>query len=991
MFFKTKKITALLVLSLIINMLWLPGFSVMADDGWKADYEPINPSAIFENYNDGSAKAAIRLSWINPTAGDLQKISIYGDEIYGEDKFDTLISTIDNPVPGEMMDYVDRGTDNAGLTHGQFYTYRIVYEFSDRQTEVLLSRQATKNYNEFVLRQSGNGSSKVYVNGSMANMPGYSQKIVNDDGGYLQMSANVLERSDVSDVSWLKFHIGSGKLSAGSYKVKFTYKSDSDFTWGAINFAKSSDWTTVEEEISTTNGDITVESYNIKQSFKNLCIKSVEVYSLSDELVDSYDCSVYTVKPQPVGSIDIMANGSDVEFSIATSPSWWWNNGGDGNAHVVNFYNIYEVINGERFLRATLSRPEMSKTKIPVTLHNVPVGKHVYEITCSDLVGLESEPVETSVEIADIHDLSNLSAKPYRISSYAVGMDVSWTNPSSEALSKVALYRVDNDGDDLLAEYDSPAVGETVTFKDANLETNNTYSYKVVCSFADHNDVEGTMSGYLDLEVKELVVSYHPKNMTAVQYGTSSGKVGITLSWINPTVTEISSVSVYRMENGNEVFLSDDFDLSPEKVVEYNDLDLNAGEFYTYKIKFDFPDRLSGVYYTSAVANDTEFRRLIRGINVAALYSKTKIVPGVTNKVVKDGDNSCMKITVNVPEGDGERGAYLSMNSPIPMEVGGKYTFKMRVKTEENTTLSFACGSLSGVVGTQRVPADGNWHDISVDFTASYKTGTVIVAFEGTISGLMIDDLEISNADGVLDYFNFDEYDVIPAPPGILEVTPQGNSATATMSISKDWWWSAETGFDKIARTINYYNVYEKTESGMVLRAKLPRPIIQVKSLSAVIDDLMYNSEYTFYATTEDSYGVLESDTIETKFKTDAEPSGIKISDFEVRSSENAADGTVKSGNCSVSVNIGNYADSGLKAQLIVAVYKANKMIKLYGTDIKDVPSSLGNKPISHLKVDNIDTTGITGDNCTMEVMLWSGVDTMKILKGVQTFKIINN
>ena len=991
MIYKTKGITLTLVLALIINMLCLPGIFVSADASYSADYEPINPNAIFMAY-DNNAKLAVRLSWVNPKADTLKEVKIYGDSTYGENKFDTLIDTVSDPTPGAVSVYDVKQIGGADLEQGKYYTYRLVYEFDDRQTEIYVSSIATKNWCPRFLRGSTDNQSQVYITGSQSfNMPGWTQKIVKDGNDeYLNLSANVDSANGWGNISLV---IGNkdGKITKGTdYNVKITYKSDSDINWGSFAFKQSENWTDVTQKITSDGNGVSI-AYSGVKSFYNLCIKSVEVYNTADNsLVDSYDCSIYNKTPQPVSGIVAGTSGNDVNFAIAASPSWWWNDGDDKYQHLANYYNIYEVIDDKKVFRATFVRQGLTTTSIEGMLHNVSVGTHKYAVTCSDDTGLESEPVETTAEVVDVHELSNLSAKPYRISSYAVGMDVSWTNPVADTLSKVTLYRVDTDGDTLIHEYTNPESAETVTYKDANLETNKNYSYKVVCSFTDHSDVEGTMNGYLDLDVKEFVAEYHPKNMAAVQYGTGSGKVGITLSWINPCVKAISGITVSRMDEGGEVLLTDNLDLTPEKVVEYTDFGVES-DMHTYKIKFDFPDHMSGVYYTSASASDGEFRKLIRGVNIAGVYSKTKIVPGITSRVVKDGDNRYMRLTVNVPEGDTERGAYFGMNSQNVLNAEQTYTFKMKVKTEEAADITLKCGDMSRTVGTERVPADGKWHEVSATFTAPYKTSTVMAVFDGSVLGMSIDDIVISGTDGELDHFNFDEYDLIPAPPGTLDVSVSKNSATAAMSISKDWWWSQDAGFDKLARTIVYYNVYEKTEDGAVLRAKLCRPNIQVTSMSAIIDDLMFGSEYNFFATTEDNYGILESEPIYTKFKTESEPDNVEISDFSVRTSDGEAVDSVKSGTCTISTEIGNYTANEFKAQLIVAVYKANKLVKLYGTDITNVESSKGNKPITQLKISNADMSGLSGDDCTMDVMLWSGIDTMKILKGVKTFKVINN
>ena len=527
-----KNVRRLLAIILCVSVVFCSFglVSVSASGGTftQSDYEPGSPSVIYGLFSNNGTKAMLRLSWINPKADTLQSIKIYrGIE---------LITTISNPTPGEVVEYTDKGTDDAGLTSGSFYTYRLVYNFSDRQTEVQLTEKAVAGYNEYVLRKSNSSTkkSKVYVAGSTDNMPGYSHKIVNEDGGYLQMSANV----SADNTAWkrLLFAIGDLNTTTAStnYDVKITYKSDSDFNLGAFDFKKNTNWTELTKQVtSNTKGEIILYTDWVN-SFYNLCIKSVEVYTIPAEgneatMVDSWDCSIYNKKPEAVGNISTTLVNNNLTFDIRSSKSWWWNNGNDGNAHVVNYYNIYEVIGGERFLRAQLCRTVDTQTNVTGVLKNVSDGKHVYEITCSDFIGLESPAKTVSVTVMP-YEPKNVTAIQQTAKGTDVGINVSWINPVATTLSKVSVYELDTaTGEEtLLSDKLDITPGKTVKYTDTGLTSNSTHTYRVQFDFTDHKSVEAYTSAMAANGVRRHIITNINNKVFSVLYdGTFSSVPGV--------------------------------------------------------------------------------------------------------------------------------------------------------------------------------------------------------------------------------------------------------------------------------------------------------------------------------------------------------------------------------------------------------------------------------------------------------------------------------
>lgn len=973
---KIKGIVWLLILAMAFNMLGAGAVLASEAEDSVYMYEPYNPLGI-EAWGDGS-DAGVRYSWINPTSSTLEKVSAYDSDGYG-------IYTNSSPVSGAAEEFV-----MDEMTQGAYYTVKLVFSFSDRKDTV--TYVSGRAYHGWFNRTLTSG---IYTTGCSGSVSApYLQKVVTDgEDTWFNLNSNVKGEG----AEQLKIDMAWATTAGKPYELKVKYRAEKNVTFGvyvsssaeaagSITFVGTSGWS--EKSVfftpSVTSTRITLIATN---TFKNLDIMEMSLEQ-GGAKVSSFNCGIVNTLPRTPERVTLTPEDDKVTITVKNSPDWWYNSGSDGQNHTFVFYNIYEVIDGVQVLRARLVRPKIETDNLSVTLEGLEEATHyTYRVTVMDDIGLESPYTEASFDTPDPYGFSGAEAKAYRISAYQVGMEVKWNNPSSDTLTGVKLYRTGTDGDTLIKEYSDASAGAAVTYKDANLETNKAYSYKLVASFSDKDDVSCTVSGLLDLEIKELVVDYNPKNMTAVQYGSSSGTVGATLSWINPSTLSLTGISVYRVEDDGETLLSTDFDLAPENLVEYSDLGIEKG-FYTYKITFSYSDTQSRDYYMSVNAKDDNFSNWLRGVNTVGIQSIGTRVVGVINNIVTDGDNNYLHLAVNVPESDkSSRGAMLLINPPEDIYASKSYTFSFKMRTEEDTDVTFKSINKTQSGETKTVES-GGWRNVSFDFSPSSNTRVIMLCFNGSVLGADIDDILLTCGGNTVDSLNFDEGYKFPAVPGAMEITPSGNSAAVNVSTSTDWWWNDQTAADKLARTINYYNVYEVTEEGRVLRMRLARPVIETSSMSGVLNDLLYSTRYTLEATCSDLYGVIESPSISAAFKTGDEPTGTVISDFSVKSASGGAGASVGAGTYSASVSIGSYGGAGMKAQLIAAVYSGNKLVKAYSSGAVSVPSSAGNKPKTELTVENIVVPSGMPEGSTLEIMLWSGVDTMKILKSVKVIEV---
>lgn len=860
-------------------------------------YEPGKPAGIYEYFTvDNVNKAAIHLSWINPTASTLKSIKVYGDSTYGENKFDTLLTTIENPVAGAVEEYVVKGADNAGLTtepdNNNWHTFRVVFDFGLRTNEVLISAKATADWNERVLRAKTNTQSKVSVTGSCANMPVFTQKLVSGDDGYVCFNANV---KTAEAGKGFMLYIGEGKLTANTkYNVKLTYKSETAFDWGGFEIAEAGDWTTLENTLTTDSyGKVAIAGYNIS-SFKNLCIKSIEVYTIPSEgeepvLADSYAAgtsSHATADISAVGGVTTSLLGNELSFNITGSPTWVWEE--DGSVwRPVNRYNIYEVINGVRYLRAGLARVKNEITAIPVTLHNVPDGVHKYEITCATDEGRESE------------------AK----------------------------------------------------------------------------------------SIKVTVLPYEPKNAGAIK-GTTAKENKINVSWINPSATSLSKVSIYRIdpETGESELLSDGLDTTPNKVVEYMDTLSERGQ-KNHRILFEYSDghQPVEVYVACETSEATEVRRVLTRvpteISSYTASSMTSTVPVTSFKLEEENGNHYIKYTTNIAEDSEEKTSlYFVLDTKFDGDCNNNYTLKFKAKSENEVKFDIYSGEYTDNSNRRSqnnvIPASDEWTELSYTVNHFWAAGSIFLGFKGAVEGLCIDDVTLTHPDGTKHLERDFESNIntafITPPTG---VTAKGKSGAAELNIaaSKAWWVGADGASDGVARAANRYKIYEDVNGTRVLRATIAKPKLEVAIPTITLSGLTNEKTYTYYVTCADNNGTIESAPVSV---TVTPTEKINVSDFGLYQGSAAKTKIKENMQYAVKVSVVNGTAASRDAQLILAYYEDGALKSVVKSDKQTITSG-GSYDFS----ENVAIPSTAGDTAELKCFIWNAIDGLTPLDAAGSYK----
>lgn len=200
------------------------------------------------------------------------------------------------------------------------------------------------------------------------------------------------------------------------------------------------------------------------------------------------------------------------------------------------------------------------------------------------------------------------------------------------------------------------------------------------------------------------------------------------------------------------------------------------------------------------------------------------------------------------------------------------------------------------------------------------------------------------------------------------------------ISPSSSWWHAAEDFNDNIARTANYYNIYEDINGIKVLRAKLNRPTLNSGVPAITLKGLTNGKTYTYYVTCADHTGVLESEPITVTVT----PQGsIDVSEFALKNNGEAATTIAAGQTYSVSVDVENSTEKSADVQMIAAVYDNGALKAIYqaSPDTVDVD---GKKTV---EINNVQIPSDASDKAELKCFVWNGLNSLKPLRGAKTFQ----
>ena len=387
-------------------------------------YEPKNVIAV-QNSSSQTENIGINVSWVNPTAETLDRVTIYE---HSENGTDTLLSNAD-ATPGKVCEYRHTGMDS-----GVFKTYKIRFEFSDRSpvevyTTGLSGKGEFKNLVSNVKNQKVDFLQRFgisYADGGL--IPGVINKVTAEgDNHYLDFRANVVDGSSAKAV--ILFEPDNRMEANKNQTLSFKYKSATDVTCdiyigtreggnkkSTMTIPASDEWKTFSHTFYA-NWAAERVFLEFDGSVERLCLDDMMLYKQEDSKAVlatrdfEYKNIACTKGPK---SVTATPSVNSAIIKAESSEDWYISaeEAPDGVQRVIHYYNIYEVQNGKRIFRARLVR-RGHKTSIPeIKLENLKNGRnYLYEITCEDSQGVYESPAY-SVEVTP--------TEPYTVSDFVM-------------------------------------------------------------------------------------------------------------------------------------------------------------------------------------------------------------------------------------------------------------------------------------------------------------------------------------------------------------------------------------------------------------------------------------------------------------------------------------------------------------------------------------------------------------------------------------------
>jgi large repetitive protein len=393
--------------------------------------------------------------------------------------------------------------------------------------------------------------------------------------------------------------------------LSFTITNGTDVTlkWQAAEFA------TNYKIYEVVNGQLNLKSTVTGTSVKYTNLPAgdyvYKVYSNSDRFGESAEGSEVSLT---VSSI-VMVPPSDVTYKIQNTNdvilSW-------GTVPYATAYKVYQVINGERVLKSTITGTSVSYSMLPG-------GNYEYEIySYSDRFG-ESElgsKVTFTIETVKVNPPSNLSFKIQN------GNDIVLTWSAAENANNYKIYQI-VDGQKVLK---STVTGTTITY--TNMPAGD-YQFEV-----------HTNSTRFGESVEASTISFSLEQINLSAPGNASYEIrngnDLTLSW--ETVEYATSYKVYQLVDGKKVLKTTvstptaTFTNLPEGVYEYQ-IHANSSRFgeskegANVKINLVHPKLNPPTNVTKTIKNPTDFTISWDAVEYATSYKVYQVVNG--QKILK--------------------------------------------------------------------------------------------------------------------------------------------------------------------------------------------------------------------------------------------------------------------------------------------------------------------------------------------------------------------
>lgn len=575
------------------------GITVSAAD--ETSKEPMYVTARARQDSKG-----VQVAWKNPTDTTLSKTAVYRIDNFGSEQTSTLVAENSAPTAGAYTSVNDDYT--TAYTSSTTVYYKLVCTFTDDSTtSVIVNTDAWNNYQfpnkEFIdstkwTFTTTNGNSSNYIQQTKADLDYdvyYTDGEGTGSGPSVHFTTTKLGTPKNMFRAYFTSHPGDGSYVKFSYKLKadqfntgesgnvgmfgqvsVVYKNNTDTATQDWELDRTADtagaWKTITKvlKITKTTPGINFIVWTTGEAWIDdlsayVCDASGNVADDAENILVSLDTY----------ATEYYATNSELSAPVVTAESYYEAAGLSWEAVTgATAYNVYEKkADGTLVLRA-----ELPATATAVKLDGLTNDvEYTYVVKAVDKLTKEgTASAETSVTPA-MPAIPKSEKEPYnviatpRLESGAV--EVAWKNPTSTALTKTEVYRIDNINSTptytLIEKNESPVAGQYAYARDvfdaAYTSSTNVY-YKLVCTFADGSSNE--VAVYTDAYVET----------TRADYGLFGFAQGEGIGYSN--VRTDGNVAAKKYFNGNNISLDFDNCVGDGPSVK---LDMSSSPTYGYK------------------------------------------------------------------------------------------------------------------------------------------------------------------------------------------------------------------------------------------------------------------------------------------------------------------------------------------------------------------------------------------------------------------------
>ncbi|MBP3359973.1 MAG: fibronectin type III domain-containing protein [Clostridia bacterium] len=476
--------------------------------------------------------------------------------------------------------------------------------------------------------------------------------------------------------------------------------------------------------------------------------------------------------------------------------------------------------------------------------------------------------------------------------------------------------------------------------------------------------------------------SDEPYNTTPYQANDLMASYGgLSLTWKNPSSTELNKISVYDITDGEEILLTDELPITPEEAVFYQPGNLQAGMSHNYKIVFSYDTKEDYVYYMSAShGSGTEtVRNFGSAWNVQIYYYEGGIGPAYTvmDEAEKYSGKQSLKLISNINRNyiELKENCYVRPYQYPALEPYTRYRMNVMVKSENLGSDGFCMRAGWGGANKSFQLSSSDWtlHEFEFETGADpSENNNIQITLSAPCTAVWLDDWTLYklDADGNTEGENlildsgFEEYEVSHETG-----TVDNLSADDVTENSARIEWESNGANSKV-------NIYQKVFDKYEYRGFMNSNITSVE-----LTNLTAGREYTYMIVPQNEDGI-EGQGREITFVTKSVP--YIIGDTKMYVGNEETDMISGAGDYRIVTEVQNleYSD-GMPYTQLAAVYKDNALVSLAekAEIIKQTDKGAAFKRV-------ISTVSIpdNDDGYTIEVFIFDSLKNRNILRDCKIF-----